>query len=93
MREQLNIRAQGRTVQEIAEAMIEYWSTYMDQRYADTYTDATVLHDAVYGIGIAMDPDAFQFADGYDDFRGAILTELYVNISQFRYRAIAEREE
>jgi len=52
-----------------AESLAEYWGTYAGQHgYAD-YTDRTFMEDAIYGLGVAINPDEYRFAQGRKRFK------------------------
>lgn len=54
--------------EQIAGFLAEYWATYMDQPGAENYPFETVIKDALYGMGVAFDPN-YKFADGFDRFK------------------------
>lgn len=54
--------------------MQDYWGTYHKQNGYEGYRTGTLIDDALYGIGIAIDPNRFVYTDGYDRFK-AVLRE------------------
>jgi len=58
--------------------MQDYWGTYDMQRGYEDYRVGTLIDDAIYGLGMAIDKEQFQCADGYDRFK-AILREHLSN--------------
>ena len=46
-----------------------YMNTYDKQLgYAD-YTDETIINDVLYGLGVALNPEAYQYALGFENFK------------------------
>lgn len=45
-----------------------YWDVYPHQEWYEKYTTDTVLTHALYGIGMAIDPKKYQYAEGYREF-------------------------
>ena len=64
---------------EVIAAMKHYIDTYPDQLGWKQYSKETMLADLVYGIGIAMDRDKYEFADGYDAFKKFLIDFLTSN--------------
>lgn len=65
---------------EVAEALKAYFDLYLtDVNETDfNYRTQTVVEDALYGIGISLDPDRYCYARGYQQFckdLHAMLTE------------------
>jgi len=61
---------------EVIAAMKHYIDTYQDQLGWKQYSKETMLADLVYGIGIAMDRDKYEFADGYNEFKKDLIEFL-----------------
>lgn len=61
---------------DIATSLAEYWATYNDQHGVDLYTQGIIIDDALYGLGIAIDPDQFSEADGYARFKDVLREHL-----------------
>ena len=59
--------------------MVEYLQAYMstyDQQYNyQGYTDKTFIDDVLYGLGVAIDPRAHQFANGFDRWKKHLKAE------------------
>ena len=60
----------------IIEAFQKYVATYNDQKHCFDYEDRTFIADMLYGIGIAVDPQQFSFAGGFDKFKDALRSVL-----------------
>lgn len=56
----------------------EYVRTYSDQAHYDQYRDDTFLDDMLYGIGIALEPEKWRAADGYELFKAELRKRLGV---------------
>ena len=55
--------------------MAAYWATYDKQINYSDYSDKTFLDDALYAIGITLDPK-YKFANGYREFKKYLLEYL-----------------
>ena len=60
----------------IADDLTLYWSTYNDQINVDLYSPGIIIDDALYGLGIAINPELFKEADGYEKFKKVIKEHL-----------------
>ncbi|MEW8120048.1 MAG: hypothetical protein AB2792_23045 [Candidatus Thiodiazotropha sp.] len=58
----------------------DYWGTYDMQLGYEDYSIRTLIDDALYGLGIAIDKEQFKSADGYEAFK-LVLIE-YLNSQQ-----------
>lgn len=56
-------------------ALKEYWNTY-DNQEIEGYTTGILIDDALYGIGIAIDPVKYATAPGYDRFKKDLIQRL-----------------
>lgn len=56
-------------MKEMVVYMKEYWETYDKQSDYLNYTDETFLHDAIYGLGVALNKNEYQWAEGYIKFK------------------------
>ena len=54
----------------------KYWNTYSEQRNYERYSTETLIDDALYGLGIAIDKEQYEFAQGYDKFKQKLLEHL-----------------
>ena len=61
---------------EVIAAMKHYIDTYPNQRSWELYTYSTILNDLIYGIGIAIDKEKYEFADGYKEFKKHLIEFL-----------------
>ena len=59
----------------MVQRMQHYWNAYSDQHKYEDYSDETFLLDALYGIGLAINRDAYEYAGGFEDFQ-KLLTEF-----------------
>ena len=64
------------TPEAITKYMENYWQTYDRQIGYKQYANDTVINDALYGIGAALNPAVYSNADGYRRFKAALLTML-----------------
>jgi hypothetical protein len=53
-----------------------YISTYDRQYGYLDYRDETLIDDILYGLGVALDERAHQFADGFDRWKGKLREHL-----------------
>ena len=58
------------------EDLTEYWRTYDTQFGYEKYPVGTILDDALYGIGIAINREKYSFRDGFDRFKKDLLEQL-----------------
>ena len=65
-------------MQEIVARFQHYVATYTNQAYYTDYADKTFVHDMLYGIGIALDPEKFHMSSGFEKFKTELRNE-YVN--------------
>lgn len=68
---------QRKRMREIVARMQRYWETYPEQPNFADYSDATFIQDALYGIGIAINPKLYEAADGFTRFTEVL--RPYVN--------------
>ena len=60
----------------MASSMENYWNEYFSQPGYEDYTVKTFIDDALYGLGIAIDPEKYFAAQGYDKFKLVLLEHL-----------------
>ena len=60
----------------MVETMRDYWDSYTDQHGYLAYSDQTFTEDALYVIGIALNPEEHKFAGGYRKFQKKLLEML-----------------
>ena len=66
-----------------ADDLAAYWASYNDcQPGVDKYSEQTFIDDALYGIGIAINPKRFEAAQGYDDFKRVLFDRLKQEFEQ-----------
>ncbi len=56
-------------MREAVKSLSNYWVTYSDQKGYEHYSLDTLLDDCLYGIGIAVGPEEYKFANGYGKFK------------------------
>ena len=56
-------------IREAVKSLSNYWVTYPEQEDYGHYSLDTLLDDCLYGIGIAIGPDDYKYANGYDKFK------------------------
>jgi disulfide oxidoreductase YuzD len=68
--------AKRKRVRQIVAAFQKYVATYSDQAHYDEYTDRILIDDFLYGIGLALDPEQYRMADGYERFKAVLRVHL-----------------
>ena len=58
------------------EFLKDYYLRYDKQIGYLDYTDKTLIDDALYGLGAALDPNKYKFANGYDEFKRVLREHL-----------------
>lgn len=58
------------------EKLQKYWNTYTELTGYEDYSEKTLIDDALYGIGVALDEHEYQNANGYDKFKKKLLEHL-----------------
>lgn len=71
--------AEQARMKSIVETFQKYVATYSDQKFYMNYEDRTFIADMLYGIGIAVDPQQYSFAGGFDKFKDALRAYLPAN--------------
>lgn len=61
---------------QFVERLKHYINTYDTQLGYLTYDDTTLVNDLLYGIGIALDEEKFQYADGFQKFKQELVEFL-----------------
>ncbi len=69
-------RTENIDIEVAALKLSKYWATYDEQYKYTSYSDQTFIHDALYGLGIAIDPKEYKCAQGYDKFKAFLLDFL-----------------
>jgi hypothetical protein len=49
--------------------LTRFMETYDKQYNYEGYTDRTFIDDVLYGLGVALNPEKHQFADGFDTWK------------------------
>ena len=50
----------------------QYLATYDDQYGYENYTDAILINDILYGLGVAINCKEHRYADGYDRWKNKL---------------------
>lgn len=53
-----------------------YIATYDKQAGYQHYSDETFINDVIYGLGVALDPSGYAYADGFDRFKDRLRRHL-----------------
>lgn len=66
--------------------MVKYLQRYMDtydEQYGyENYGDRTLILDLLYGLGVVLDPEEHQFANGFDKWKEKLLKFLEDDLSE-----------
>jgi hypothetical protein len=57
-------------------SLTKYMVTYPKQHGYLDYNDETIINDVLYGLGRALDPEKYQFANGFDLFKEVLRKHL-----------------
>lgn len=50
--------------------IVDYFQDYIDSYDVRYLRDKnTLIHDILYGLGMAIDPEEYRWADGYEEFK------------------------
>lgn len=58
------------------ESLKDYWETYDQQAWYESYKVETLIDDALYALGIAIDEKQFRFVDGFERFKEILRKHL-----------------
>lgn len=58
------------------EFLKNYYLRYDSQFGYLDYSDKTLIDDALYGLGVALEPGKYKFADGYEEFKKVLREHL-----------------
>ena len=65
------------------ELMVKYLQRYIetyDKQYGyQNYTDRTFINDILYGLGVALNPENHQYANGFDRWKKELIEFLKEN--------------
>jgi hypothetical protein len=67
---------QRKRMERIVADFQKYVASYSEQECYQDYSDRCFVEDILYGIGLAIDPKAFRYADGFDKWRAELLQYL-----------------
>lgn len=59
--------------------MVGYMGTYDLQSGYENYRDETFIDDILYGLGVALNPEQHQFADGFRRWKDTLAEYLKNN--------------
>ena len=64
-------------VRNAVEYLKDYIGTYdeLQPGYED-FSDETIINDLLYGLGVALQPDEYRFAGGFDKFKEVLRKHL-----------------
>lgn len=58
-----------KSMKDIVADFEKYVVTYKSQADYENYSYETFINDMVYGIGLAINPETYMWADGYESFK------------------------
>lgn len=67
-----------RPITDSVDDLKHYWQTYDQQEGYQHYSQRTLLDDALYGLGIAIDPTLYYGPEGYERFKAFLRAHLEV---------------
>lgn len=73
---QMPRRVRKTRIQLAVSSLQTYMAKYDEQPGYQHYSDETFINDVLYGLGIALDPSKFQYADGFDKFKERLRAHL-----------------
>jgi hypothetical protein len=68
-------QAQREKIRKAVALMKAYIDTYDNQPYYKDFTEGTFIEDMLYGIGMALNPKEYEWADGFQKFKQRLLIE------------------
>lgn len=66
-------------VAKAVKSLTKFAETYPRQPLYLDYTDDTIINDFLYGLGRALDPEKYQYADGFERFKEVLRKHLEVS--------------
>lgn len=68
MADAFKIRDEAHMV-EVVKSLTDYMKTYPDQSGYESYTAGIFINDILYGLGISLNKDKYEYANGFNEFR------------------------
>lgn len=56
-------------IEKATKALQDYMNTYDKQFGYKEYSEECFINDVLYGLGIALDPEKYRYAGGFDLFK------------------------
>lgn len=56
-------------IESAVDYMQKYWGTYKKQYGWKNYSREMFLNDAIFGLGVSLDPIKYRNADGFEKFK------------------------
>lgn len=79
----MKLTRKQKRMRDAVDRLTKYMQTYPSQyKYMD-YSDRCFIDDVLYGLGIALEPNVYKGAGGYELFREAVLLphlRMYQNL-------------
>lgn len=72
----MTTKKQRKRMEAAVASLRSYMSSYNNQAHYEDYTDQTFIDDVLYGLGVALDPEAHRFATGFDRFKAQLVKHL-----------------
>lgn len=72
----VKLRPEQKRMQNVVRTLRKYMNTYPKQSGYMDYTDYTFIEDMLYGMGVALDPEKYAFAIGFDAFKARLREHL-----------------
>jgi len=60
----------------IIEDIQKYVVDSCDQRHYIGFSEERIIHDIIYGLGLALDPEEYSYQDGYERFKEFLIKFL-----------------
>lgn len=65
----LSVEGKRERMRNMVKSLTKYMETYDKQHGYENYTDTTFVDDVLYVLGIALQPEKYRYAGGYDEFK------------------------
>ena len=75
-RERTHLTKKQRRMKKAVAYLQKYFETYTNQDSYLDYHEDILINDALYGLGVALDDEAYRFADGFERFKKKLRTHL-----------------
>ena len=74
------LTAKQKRMQRAIRFLAEYMGTYEAQTGCLNYTDKTLIDDVLYGLGVALEPAQYEYANGYDAWKDKLREHLAADL-------------